>query len=534
MSSGKLPSMNDQVDGALEILKHVNFKELFRELLVTEGNQSKVDIEIPVEYSGITANQLNAIYENVKRRCEKEQWSDWQGNLLSPETVTLYDVNKYVILPFTVRTRESFVFSLPSTTGPQKPHVFISHWWGEPIKDFLACVMQFIKDFNLSLDTPFWVCAYANNQWKLDDTITENPFESSFTKAMEVAEFRTLSILDKKGEVFTRIWCILELYLTLIRSQNHDNNEEGIKSGSKGTWAIYTAHEHTYDGVAFDGVIEKREAIGIVPGGAPSDKSGKGDEESVRTTLREKYFPVDRVFNVLSVKVENAEATEESDRIHILNAIVDNTDGLNAEPPKKHQKYKLLNLILQRSIATSSGILMAIKRNNGETRKAILSILSNDNRKEGMQFNFQHWNHWKEMAKQPPDEETKMAAHMMLNLPRGIESLEIRFARFGPPFMRALAEWVKNSAEGLKELTIEFSTLDSENHACFAEELFSNKAIEKIIFNGVTLGKSVPQSNWSDFSGILTKNNTFILQSNNEDELSKRKFVYGIWLRNII
>jgi hypothetical protein len=40
----------------------------------------------------------------------------------------------------------------------------------------------------------------------LDKDLTDDPAESSFAKAMEVS-VGTLSVLDKGGEVFKRIWC---------------------------------------------------------------------------------------------------------------------------------------------------------------------------------------------------------------------------------------------------------------------------------------------------------------------------------------
>ena len=52
---------------------------------------------------------------------------------------------------------------------------------------------------------PIWVCAYANNQWGLTEDITEDPKESTFTKAMEVARHWMVLILDEGGVTFKRI-----------------------------------------------------------------------------------------------------------------------------------------------------------------------------------------------------------------------------------------------------------------------------------------------------------------------------------------
>ncbi len=53
--------------------------------------------------------QLLAVYELVKRRCVAEGWTIWAGELPTPETVTLYDLNRYVIMPATEAHRCSYV-----------------------------------------------------------------------------------------------------------------------------------------------------------------------------------------------------------------------------------------------------------------------------------------------------------------------------------------------------------------------------------------------------------------------------------------
>lgn len=131
----------------------------------------------------------------------------------------------------------------------------------------------------MSADTPIWVCAYGNNQWDLSD-ITMDPRESGFTRAMTIAKGRTITILDSDGTVFTRIWCVYELYLTLIDSQK--------AKSEKGLWCIYTAKRHTYVGPGDK--KEERDAVGIIPGGLPSDLNF-----APNTTAREKSFPYEVV-----------------------------------------------------------------------------------------------------------------------------------------------------------------------------------------------------------------------------------------------
>jgi hypothetical protein len=39
--------------------------------------------------------------QHVNQRCVAEGWTNWAGELPTPETVTLYDLSKYVIMPAT-------------------------------------------------------------------------------------------------------------------------------------------------------------------------------------------------------------------------------------------------------------------------------------------------------------------------------------------------------------------------------------------------------------------------------------------------
>ena len=41
---------------------------------------------------------------------------------------------------------------------------FVSHWWGEPVVQFTACVEKHSHHRKLSPMVAYWVCAYANNQ----------------------------------------------------------------------------------------------------------------------------------------------------------------------------------------------------------------------------------------------------------------------------------------------------------------------------------------------------------------------------------
>ena len=85
----------------------------------------------------------------------------------------------------------------------------------------------------MTADTPVYVCAYSNNQYELSG-VTEDPMESGCVRAIREAKGRTITILDKEGIVFTRVWCMFENFLTLPGSQ-----EKARENSKEGLWAIY-------------------------------------------------------------------------------------------------------------------------------------------------------------------------------------------------------------------------------------------------------------------------------------------------------
>ena len=58
----------------------------------------------------------------------------------------------------------------------------------------------------------------ANNQWELDDAISDDPGKTSFHRALKLSQ-GTLAVLDKAGTIFTRIWCCYEAHVSLVTSK---------------------------------------------------------------------------------------------------------------------------------------------------------------------------------------------------------------------------------------------------------------------------------------------------------------------------
>ena len=137
-------------------------------------------------HRAISLKQMQMLFDHTQRRISiGEEWIVWKEE--NPEFkitrlghVTLYDLNKYVILPITVESKLSLVEVM--ATGTQAPDYFVSHWWGEPIEQFGRCLQRHSADrglesskgfFNGTEEDPhplylggrspwYWVCAHAN------------------------------------------------------------------------------------------------------------------------------------------------------------------------------------------------------------------------------------------------------------------------------------------------------------------------------------------------------------------------------------
>jgi len=186
--------------------------------------------------------------------------------------------------------------------------------------------------------------AYANNQHRITEEMLTNPF----LKAMSICE-GTVSILDAGCVVYKRIWCIFELFKSVM---GDNSNYE---------FDVYTE---------IDG---DRGAVGITHGYIGSD-SGKSHLKK----YRESHFPLDRILQATNVDVKQAQASVESDRKFILNTITGRSSDV--ELIDNHIKYDELNNIL-RGIFVLPSLERIIKERDADTITRCLDIVKASNAK---------------------------------------------------------------------------------------------------------------------------------------------------------
>mmetsp|Transcript_136563 Transcript_136563/g.436896 ORF Transcript_136563/g.436896 Transcript_136563/m.436896 type:complete len:749 (+) Transcript_136563:131-2377(+) len=287
------------------------------------------------EERAITLQQLEALYSHIEQWCEPGGWisgRDW--TLLKPTSVNLYDAVEYVVKPATAARSCSFVELF--AVGPQKPTWFVSHWWGEAVLDFILCVRQHATDRCLPSEAAYWVCAYANNQWKVDAEMADNPEDTSFRKAMALS-VGTVSVLDTQQKCYTRVWCAYEIFQAL---DPHSKVHAGRGEDSRYLYDVYTRVDE--------------DVVGLTDGFAEIDCKNAVHPANwiMQKRRREIHFPLDTILKAMDTRVQEAMASVESDRCHILNAIAGSED-LNAEPPEAHGTYEALNNTLAGRFASA-------------------------------------------------------------------------------------------------------------------------------------------------------------------------------------
>ena len=380
----------------------------------------------------------------------KKQGPDgrWNFKKLTPMTINLYDLCAHVIMPATHRTPLASTDNVfPSyvelvADGAQPPDYFVSHYWGEAVLDFIVCLRQHSIDREVGggkacvyLDqkqgrgqqgatvtlgnkqiagtgmgkrnsakpwepikqphtqfaqmpkagdkAKYWVCAYANRQWNLGGDVTEDPSQSSFHRAIRRSK-GTVAILDSAGTYWSRIWCDYEVYVAL----------EGAHE-ERYTFDVYTACQGVLDQCSFMQADKPPlfcEAVGL------TDGLCAGDEKAMYPSLagmmklrREANFPAFQQRKGLQVQLQNGDASMDSDKTHILNAIAGNSAdsaALNATPPDAHPAFDAVNGKLSGRIASQSFVSACFRGDVDFAEKVIAAIANPASKLTELRLNF--------------------------------------------------------------------------------------------------------------------------------------------------
>ncbi|CAE7240551.1 crt [Symbiodinium natans] len=159
-----------------------------------------------------------------------------------------------------------------------------------PFLHFIDC----LKGHAAGEMTCYWVCTFANNQWKVSEELGDQVQDSSFYLALHGQTCRgTLFILDEKALPLTRSWCLFELYQSALLTEQ--------RTGATGS-----------TGTAFQGIL-----LGTASGVMNYGQSSADLALKICRTLS-------------TMKLEDATASCEKDKRMIDEAVSDHPGGFHA------------------------------------------------------------------------------------------------------------------------------------------------------------------------------------------------------------
>ena len=152
------------------------------------------------------------------------------------------------------------------------------------------------------------------------------------------------------------MWCCYEIFVSI-----------GLEASAK-QYDVYTARPHRFemrwgDSIhGFKDLSEDREAVGICSqpavfrtGNDEWDKQSGGVEPAVAQQTREQHFPLKLARLAFTLKLQDAKASVEADRVKILNTLAGRPLAERAETPlQESDGYEELNDVLRGRFAASA------------------------------------------------------------------------------------------------------------------------------------------------------------------------------------
>lgn len=303
-------------------------------------------VESPAQRS-ISLGQLKEIYlSQVVRRCVAEQWigrrqgpdGKWTYAKLTPETVNLYDLASYVIVPATAPQKCSLIELCVGPEEQAPPEWVVSSPWRLPLHALILSLEAHARDLGLGDGARYWIAALALNQHELTETaVAANHLNLPFYQALTHSA-GCVAIVDEEGESFDRVWCEYEAYLALAHPPS-----------STSRFCVYTPIAHAYYAPGSP-MPEMRMAVGLVDGKARNPRAPAEEETWAAKLRREAPFPSYLLEMAIGERVvEAGQASRPADRTRILNAIA----GLNGPkqignaPPAQHANFTFVNEVLK-------------------------------------------------------------------------------------------------------------------------------------------------------------------------------------------
>ncbi|CAL1141939.1 unnamed protein product [Cladocopium goreaui] len=118
-----------------------------------------------------------------------------------------------IVRPLTQSKGVSFV----SLWGGRQVDYFVSHSWGTSFPHFVCSIQchALSKEGPTSwIDAAYWICSFANNQWRIEAELGNDPMESAFALALTAGIKGVAMVMDPEAQPLTRVWCLFEFFLS--------------------------------------------------------------------------------------------------------------------------------------------------------------------------------------------------------------------------------------------------------------------------------------------------------------------------------
>mmetsp|Transcript_89191 Transcript_89191/g.170916 ORF Transcript_89191/g.170916 Transcript_89191/m.170916 type:complete len:650 (-) Transcript_89191:82-2031(-) len=290
------------------------------------------------ELRAITLGQISDLAALIQQVLAKAVIEDRFVGRVGWNNVNMYHIDPNFVKPLTLDFRCSFVELVAS--GPQPPRWFVSHWWGTAFHQTVALLNFHASQRSLSMETPYWICTFANNQHDLS-ALSGSLYETPFVKAILSRQCSgTLTLLDQNVTTLERVWCVLENFVST--NVTHEREKEPEHLIDVAAWL--PEGSGTFGGKPVPAKPTLRLDLG-----AARMKEVVEDEESGGA------FPLSVSGKGSTVDVKRAKASRKEDRLRILHLIAGTPeDEWDEDPPKTCDAYENLNKAARRLFAAGA------------------------------------------------------------------------------------------------------------------------------------------------------------------------------------
>lgn len=298
---------------------------------------------------GVTLVQLRKIIMFTRAHCRElydrlpRSESPTSGAQLDMTFLNFYHLNDWIVLPSTNADGCSFSELLASQEQP--PIWFISHWWGQPVQEFLACLEWHAKLRGIGDRDLLWISAFATRQRPVDDaSASTNPLD--LCRAMERCK-GSLLVIDGNAQAFERAWLLFEA-------------SQSLACRARG-------------GFLLDFAVVYRGKAQVLADGLVMEDSLSPD----RKAQREDAFPIDVLARSLRAEFKSAATSCEMDRRRILNSVAGRA-LLEEDPLKEDDSYTRADATFRGHIALAMWPQAARRNLLRELRLPLRMMLDSD------------------------------------------------------------------------------------------------------------------------------------------------------------